>query len=77
MNPLDLMGHPHSEDLRIEERFHRRDFGHMDLSVTIQDPKTYSRAFTVKVTELLVPDSDILESVCNENERDRAHLAKP
>jgi hypothetical protein len=71
---LDLLGHPHSEALRIQERFHRRDFGHMDLSVTIEDPKMYTRPFTVKVTELLVPDSDILESICNENEKDRAHL---
>lgn len=73
---LDLVGHRHSEDLRIQERFHRRDFGHMDLSVTIEDPKTFARSFTVKVTELLVPDSDVLESVCNENEKDRPHLPR-
>lgn len=71
---LDLFGHPHSEDLRIQERFHRRDFGHMDLSVTIEDPKMYTKPFTIKVTEVLLPDSDILESVCNENEKDRVHL---
>ena len=73
---LDLAGHPHSEDLRIQERFQRRDFGHMDLSITIEDPKMYTRPFTIKVTELLVPDSDILESICNENEKDRTHLEK-
>jgi hypothetical protein len=76
MAALDLIGHPHSGDLRIQERFHRRDFGHVDLSVTIEDPKMYTRPFTIKVADVLVPDSDILESVCNENERDRAHLAK-
>jgi hypothetical protein len=73
---LDSMGHPHSEDLKIQERFHRRDFGHMDLSLTIEDPKMYTRPLTIKVTEVLLPDSDILESVCNENERDRVHLEK-
>jgi hypothetical protein len=73
---LDSGGHPHSEALRIQERFHRRDFGHLDLSVTVDDPKMYTRPFTIKVTELLLPDSDILESVCNENEKDRAHLDK-
>ena len=73
---LDAMGHPHSEDLKIQERFHRRDFGHMDLSLTIEDPKMYTRPLTLKVTEVLLPDSDILESVCNENERDRVHLEK-
>jgi hypothetical protein len=74
---LDSMGHPHSEDLKIQERFHRRDFGHMDLSVTIDDPKAYTKPFTVNVTELLIPDSDVLESICNENEKDRVHLEKP
>jgi len=73
---LDLFGHPHSEDLRIQERFHRRDFGHMDLTVTVEDPKMYTRPITIKVTELLVPDSDILENICNENEKDRVHLEK-
>jgi len=75
-SPLDLVGHRHSEDLRVQERFHRRDFGHMDLIATIDDPKTFTRPFTIKVTELLVPDSDVLESVCNEDEKDRAHLAR-
>src|SRR5580704_4265128 len=53
---LDSMGHPHSEDLRVQERFHRRDFGHMDLSVTVEDSKMYSRPFTFQVTEVLLPD---------------------
>jgi hypothetical protein len=73
---LDSGGHPHSDALRIQERFHRRDFGHMDLSVTVDDPKMYTQPFTIKVTELLLPDSDILESVCNENEKDRARMDK-
>ena len=71
---LDGFGHPRSEALRVQERFHRRDFGHMDVQVTIDDPKLYLKPITVKVTELLVPDSDVLESFCNENEKDRAHL---
>jgi len=73
---LDSAGHPHSEALRVEERFHRRDFGHMDVSVTVDDPKMYTKPFTIKVTEVLQPDTDILESVCNENEKDHAHLDK-
>ena len=71
---LDGFGHPRSEALRLQERFHRRDFGHMDLQVTIDDPKMYLKPITVKVTELLIPDSDVLESFCNENEKDRPHL---
>jgi hypothetical protein len=71
---LDAFGHPHSEALRVQERFHRRDFGHMDVQVTIDDPKVFTRPFTIKFAELLVPDSDIIESFCNENEKDRPHL---
>jgi len=73
---LDSGGHPHSDALRIQERFHRRDFGHMDLTVTVDDPKMYTKPFTINVTEVLLPDTDILESVCNENEKDRVHLDK-
>ena len=71
---LDGMGHPHSEALRVIERYHRRDFGHLDVEMTFDDPKMYTRPFTIKITQLLSADSDILEYVCNENEKDRAHL---
>jgi hypothetical protein len=71
---LDGFGHPRSEALRLQERFHRRDFGHMDLQMTIEDPKMFLKPITVKVTELLIPDSDVLESCCAENEKDRVHL---
>ena len=71
---LDGRGHPRSEALRLQERFHRRDFSHLDVQITVDDPKLYTKPFTVKVTEILLPDSDVLESVCNENEKDLAHL---
>jgi hypothetical protein len=73
---LDVVGHPHSEELRIQERFHRRDFGHMDLSIAVEDPKMYTKPIAVKVTLVLQADSDILETVCNENEKDRVHIEK-
>lgn len=71
---LDMAGHSHSEDLRVTERYTRRDFGHMDVEMTFVDPKMYSKPFSIKFTEVLLADSDILESYCNENEKDRAHL---
>jgi hypothetical protein len=40
---LDYGGHPHTEELRVTERFHRRDFGHMKLKTTFNDPKAYTR----------------------------------
>ena len=71
--PLDLIGHPHSEALRIVERFHRRDFGHMDVEITFDDPQRYMKPFTLKIPLNLLADSDIFESFCHENEKDRAH----
>ena len=52
----------------------RRDFGHMDVETTFDDPKMYTKPFTIKVTDELWPDSDIFEFFCNENEKDRAHM---
>jgi hypothetical protein len=72
---LDGMGHPRSESARMTERYHRRDFGHLDVEVTVNDPKYYTRAFTVKLPFHLIPDSDVLEAICAENEKDRVHLA--
>jgi len=71
--PLDLIGHPHSEALRTTERFHRRDFGHMDWEMTFDDSQMYTKPFTIKVPHTLLADADIFEMFC-ENEKDRVHL---
>jgi len=73
---LDLFGHPRSEAMRFTERYHRRDVGHLDVEMTFDDAKMYTKPFTVNVTHLLQADSDILEYVCNENEKDREHLKR-
>jgi hypothetical protein len=70
---LDIEGHPHSEALRITERFRRRDFGHMDLEMTIDDPKTFTRPFSFKIDKTLTPDTDLLESIC-ENDTSVPHM---
>jgi hypothetical protein len=71
---LDARGHMHSEALRLTERFRRLDFGHMELQLTIDDPKTYTRPFTVTLKQHYLPDSDVLESFCTENEKDARHV---
>jgi hypothetical protein len=70
---LDLGGHPHTEALRVTERFHRRDRGHIDLQVTLDDPKAYTRSWTLPVELDLIPDGELIEYVC-ENERDARHM---
>ncbi len=72
--PLDIVGNPRSEKMKITERYRRRDVGHLDVDITFDDPVVYSRPFTIKVTHELQPDTDVLEYFCNENEKDRIHL---
>jgi hypothetical protein len=73
---LDAMGHPHSEALRVTERYRRHDFGHLDVEMTFDDPRMYTKPFTIKVAHNLLADGDIFESFCDQNEKDRAHLVK-
>jgi hypothetical protein len=70
---LDVRGHGHSEDMRVEERFHRRDFGHLDVTVTMIDPKVFTKPVTINFVEDLLPDTDVFEHFCAENEKDTAH----
>jgi hypothetical protein len=71
---LDFAGHPHSEALRMTERFRRTDFGHMKVAITFEDPKAYTKPWTIDVDVNLVPDTELLEYVCLENEKDRGRL---
>jgi hypothetical protein len=73
---LDARAHTHSEALHLTERFHRLDFGHMEVQLTIDDPKTYTRPFTIKLQQSLLPDTDLLESFCAENEKDVTHIER-
>ncbi len=70
---LDARGHTHSDALRVTERFHRIDFGHMDLQVTINDPKAYTKPFTYTLKQYLMPDTDLFEYFCSDNEKDVGH----
>jgi hypothetical protein len=73
---LDAFGHPHSQDMRVTERFRRPDFGHMDVQITVDDPKMYTKPFTITLHHQLLPDTDLLESICAENEQDGKHMPK-
>ena len=73
---LDNAGHPRSESMLITERYQRRDFGHIDLEIRYEDPKYYTRPFTNKTTLHLIPDSNTIEYVCTENEKDTEHVGK-
>jgi hypothetical protein len=70
---LDDDGHPHTESLRMTERYRRTDFGDIDVQITLEDPKAYNKSWTVAVKMDLKTDTEMLEFVC-ENEKDRAHI---
>jgi hypothetical protein len=63
---LDRDGHPHTEKLRMTERYRRPDFGRLEIEVTLSDPEAYVRAWSVAVGAEFAPDTEMLEWVCNE-----------
>ena len=71
---LDNAGHPHTADLKITEKFRRRDVGHMEIEMTFDDPKAYTKPWTVVEKSTLVPDTELLEYVCIDS--DYQHLVR-
>jgi hypothetical protein len=71
---LDTNGHPVTDALKVTERYHRKDFGHMDLQITIDDPKAYTKPWTVTENPVLQADDELIEYICEENNRDVGHF---
>jgi hypothetical protein len=65
-------GHPQTDAAHVTERFTRRDFGHLEIEIVIDDPKAYEKPWRAKVPVKLLPDTDLIETYC-ENEKDQAH----
>lgn len=64
---IDMAGHPSSDALKVIERYKRVDFGHMDLNLTVEDPKTYEEPWHSLIHYTLLPDTDLLEFECEQN----------
>jgi len=64
---LDGTGHPHSDAMKLTERYRRRDVGRMDIEVVIDDPKAYTQQIRYVQPQELLPDGDLIEYICNEN----------
>jgi hypothetical protein len=71
---LDVMGHPHTEAMHVIERYRRSDLGRMEIQIAIDDPGAYLKPWTVTESLRLLPDTELLEFICNENEKDLPHL---
>jgi hypothetical protein len=73
---LDATGNPMTDAAKIVERFRRSDFGHMEIDLTVDDPKAYTKPWTVKLNQVIKLDTDLLDFVCADNEKDAPHLSK-
>ena len=63
-----------TEEGKMTERFRRVNMSTLELELTVDDPKAYTRPWTVNVTQRLMPDDELIEFVCQENELSSAHF---
>jgi hypothetical protein len=74
---LDTGGSPLTDAARVTERFRRVNYGTLEIELTIDDPKAYTKPWTIKVTQIIAPDTELLDYICLENEKDVPHLQSP
>ncbi len=70
---IDNKGRPQTESTHVTERFRRRDFGHMDLQLTVEDPAAYTKPWGGSLVLNYIPDTEVIEFIC-ENEKDLPHM---
>jgi hypothetical protein len=74
---LDVNGSPYTDALKMTERFRRPNFGTLEIDITIDDPKAYTKPFTVRVNQRIMVDQEMIEFICNENEQFDASTSRP
>ncbi len=73
---LDALGNPMTDAAQITERFRRINFGNMEIEITVDDPKAYTKPWTVKIALAIELNTDLLDFICADNEKDVSHLSK-
>jgi hypothetical protein len=71
---LDVNGSPYTQQARFTERIRRPTFGHLQIDMTVDDPKAYTKPWTVRVDQRILPDQELIEFVCNENQQFRRRI---
>ena len=71
---LDVNGTPLTDQGKIVERFRRPSYGRLEIDITIEDPKAFTKPFTVRVNQRIAVDTDLIEFICNENEKSSSHF---
>ena len=73
---LDRNGNPLTDAAKITERFRRVNYGRLEIVLTIDDPKAYTKPWTVQLNQNLMPNTELLDFICLENEKDVSHFVK-
>jgi hypothetical protein len=71
---LDVNGSPYSREAKFTERFRRLNYGRLQIDTTLEDSKAYTKPWTVRIDQRLLPDSELIEFVCNENQQFRRRI---
>ncbi len=72
---LDTGGSPLTDAAKVTEKFRRLNYGTLEIELTVDDSKAYTKPWSIKVTQIIAPDTELLDYICLENERDVRHLA--
>ncbi len=71
---LDVNGSPYSQQAKFTERIRRLTYGHLQIDTTLEDPKAYTKPWTVRVDQRILPDHELIEAICNENQQFRERI---
>ena len=71
---LDVNGSPYSQQAKFTERIRRPTFGHLQIDTTVEDPKAYTKPFTVRIDQRFLADQELIEFICNENQQFRRRI---
>src|SRR5579883_1940192 len=71
---IDRKGNPLTDAASLTERFHRVNYGRLEIDLTVNDPKAYTKPWTVRLNQVLAPDTDLLDYFCMDNEKDALHI---
>jgi hypothetical protein len=71
---LDMAGHPATDQLHVIERITRPNFGTLEMDITVDDPKAYTKPFRVQEKFHILADGDLMEHICEENNKTPPHM---
>ena len=71
---MDMAGTPLTSQARVVERFHRPSYGTLEIEATVDDPKAYTRPWTLKITDKIVLDTELMDEICLEGEQSAQHM---